>query len=92
MINDFIKHCHIDYVNIIVDFLIIVLWTKLVWSQPNGVLVLLIRSIRKKANLEIQIIIEDSYYLFTACKKERLSDNVQLNILGEEQAATVTVQ
>ena len=87
---EFFKHCHIDCINIIVDFLNIVLYTGLV---PTEWCLGIINPIYKNKgprsdpdNYRGITLLSCTCKLFTACINKRLSDYVQQDILGEEQA------
>ena len=90
MINEFFKHCHIDCINIIVDVFNIVLYTGLV---PTEWCLGIINPIYKNKgprsdpdNYRGITLLSCTCKLFTACINKRLSDYVQQDILGEEQA------
>ena len=98
MINEFFKHCHIDCINIIVDFLNIVLYTGLV---PTELCLGINNPIYKNNgprsdpdNYRDITLLSCTCNLLTACINKRLSDYVQQDILEEEQTDldTVTVQ
>ena len=90
MINDLFKHCHIDCITSIVIFFNIVLCTGLV---PTEWCLGIINPIYKNKgprsdqdNYRGITLLSCTCKLFTACINTRLSDYVQQDILGEEQA------
>ena len=90
VVNELFKHCHIDCIHIIVDFLNIVLNTGFVpmeWCL--GIIHPLYKnndSVTDPDTYRGITLLSCTRKLFTACLNYRLSCYAEDNILGEEQA------